>query len=153
MQLVADVEDAAALAGQLFQHHKQLLYRLRGEHRGGLVEDEQLRIGQQGANDLHPLHLAHTQGVHGAAGVGVQPVFGGLGGDALGDFRQRQRFVQAQPHVLGHGERVKQTEVLKHHADAQRPRLLRVANMHRLAVEMHRAFVGLDGAVDDLHQR
>jgi hypothetical protein len=64
-----------------------------------------------------------------------------------------QALVQAEPDVLGHGERVEQAEVLEHHADAQRPRLLRVAHVHRLAVPQHAAFVGLDRAVDDLHQR
>jgi hypothetical protein len=44
-------------------------------------------------------------------------------------------------------------KVLEHHADAQRARLLRVAHLHRLAVEVHAALVGLDRAVDDLHQR
>ncbi|WP_305807093.1 hypothetical protein, partial [Stenotrophomonas sp. YIM B06876] len=43
--------------------------------------------------------------------------------------------------------------MLEHHGDAQLPRLLRVAHLHRPAVEVHGALVGLDGAVDDLHQR
>ena len=52
-----------------------------------------------------------------------------------------------------HGQRVEQAEMLEHHADAQRPRLLRIAHHHGLAVNRHAAGVGLDGAVDDLHQR
>ena len=31
--------------------------------------------------------------------------------------------------------------------------LLRVAHLHGLAVEVHAAFVGLDRAIDDFHQR
>jgi hypothetical protein len=34
-----------------------------------------------------------------------------------------------------------------------RARLLRVAHLHRLAVDQHAAGIGLDRAVDDLHQR
>ena len=43
--------------------------------------------------------------------------------------------------------------MLEHHADAQGPRLLRVANLHRLTVELDVAFIGLDRAVNDFHQR
>ena len=153
VQLVADVQNAAPLCGQLAQHHKQLLHRLRREHRGGLVQDEQLRVGEQGADDFHPLHFAHAQCVHGALGVNVQAVLRSGVGDALGDLGQAQRLVEPQPHVLSHTEGVKQAEVLKHHADTQAPRFLRVANVRQLAVEAHLARVGLDRAVDDFHER
>ena len=153
MQLVADVQNAAAFTGKLTQHHKQLLHRLRCEHRGGLVQDEQLRVGQQSADDFHALHLAHAQCVHGTGGVNVEAVLRGGVGDALGHLGEGERLVQAQPHVLGHAERVKQAEVLKHHADAQTARLLRVADVDHLAVEANLARIGLDRAVDDLHQR
>ena len=138
---------------QLAQHDEQLLHRLRRQHRGRLVEDQQLRVGEQRADDLHPLHLAHRQRVHRPRGSMSQAVLGGLGRDAARHLGQRQARVQAEPDVLGHRQRVEQAEVLEHHADAQRARLLRVAHVHRLAVPSHAAFVGLDRAVDDLHQR
>jgi hypothetical protein len=43
---------------------------------------------------------------------------------------------------LRDGQGVKQTEMLKHHADTQLPRLLGIANMYRLAIEKHIAMVG-----------
>ena len=43
--------------------------------------------------------------------------------------------------------------MLKHHADAPCARLLGVTDVHRLPVEYDRALVGLDGAIDDFHQR
>ena len=152
MELVADVQNTAAFRGQLFQHHKEFFNCLRRQHRGRLVQNQQLRVGQQGPDDLHPLHLAHAQGVHRAAGVNVQPVFRRLGRDAAGNLGQAQAFVQPQPHIFSHRDGVKQAEMLEHHADTQRTRLLRVANMHGFAVEQHGAFVGLDRAVDDFHQ-
>ena len=153
MQLVADVENAAALCGDLAQHHKQLFDGLRREHRSGLVQNQYLGLGEQGADDFHALHLAHAQGVYRAQRVHVQPVLGGLGVDAPRHLRQGQAFVQPQPDVLGHRERVKQAEVLEHHGNAQRTRLLRVAHLHQLAVELHAALVRLDSAINDLHQR
>ena len=153
VQLVADVENAAALGRQLAQHHKELFDRLGREHRSGLVQDQQLGVGEQGADDFHALHLAHTQGVHRAQGVDVEAVFGGLGGNAAGHFGQRLALVQAQPYVFGHREGVEQAEMLEHHGNTQGACLLRVAHLHGLAVEVHAAFVGLDRAIDDFHQR
>ena len=46
MQLVADVQNAATLRGQFFKHDKQLFDGLRCQHRGGLVQDQQLRVSQ-----------------------------------------------------------------------------------------------------------
>ena len=91
--------------------------------------------------------------MHRPAGVNVQAIFGRLGVDALGDCGQAQALAQAEPDVLCHGDGVKQTEMLEHHADAQRPRLLRVADVRRLTVEQDTAAVRFDRAVDDLHQR
>ena len=153
VQLVADVQNAAALRRELLEHHKQFFYRLGREHRGRLVQDEQLRVGEQRADDFHPLHFAHTQGVHRTFGVNVQAVLGGFLADAAGHLTQAQAFVQTEPHVFGHRDGVKQIEMLEHHADAKRARLFGVAHMGHLAVKGNLAGVGLDGAVDDLHQR
>jgi hypothetical protein len=112
-------KNAAALGRQLFEHHKQLFHRLRRQHRSGLVQDQQLGLVKQRADDLHPLHLAHAQRVHRTRRVDVQPVLLRLGRDAVRHFIERQALVQAQPDVFGHGERVEQAEMLEHHADAQ----------------------------------
>ena len=61
LQLVADVEDRAALGRQALEHDEQLVGLLRRQHRGRLVEDEQLRILQQRAHDLDALALADRQ--------------------------------------------------------------------------------------------
>ncbi|MCY1541617.1 hypothetical protein D9M68_773180 [compost metagenome] len=91
--------------------------------------------------------------MHRAFGVDVQAVLGSGDVDAGADLGERERLVEPEPDVFGHGQRVEQAEVLEHHADAQCTRFLRVAHVHRLAVEHDRAFIGLDRAVDDLHQR
>ena len=141
------------MRGQLAQRGKELFNGLRGEHGSGFVQDEQARAGQQGADDFHALHFAHAERVHGAARVKRQAVGGGHFANAALHLRQRHGFVQPQPHIFGHGERVKQAEVLKHHGHAQLARLLRAVNAHALAVKAHFARIGLDGAIDDLHQR
>ena len=52
-----------------------------------------------------------------------------------------------------HYEYLKQAEMLEHHADAQGTGLLRVAHLYRPVVPVDLAAVGLDRAIDDLHQR
>ena len=91
--------------------------------------------------------------MHRAAGVDVQSVLRCFGVDALSNLGQRQTFFKSEPHVFSHCDGVKQVEVLKHHADAQSTRLFRVANVCHLAVENHLAGIGLDGAVNNFHQR
>ena len=46
VQLVRDVQNTDALTDQLVQHHKQLFHRLRCQHRSGLVQDQELGLGQ-----------------------------------------------------------------------------------------------------------
>ena len=153
VELVADVEDAAAVGGELAQGDEQALDGLRREHRSRLVEDQQLRAGQQRAHDLDPLALADRQRVHRALRVDVQTIGAGHLDDAPRDLGQRARTVESEPDVLGHGQRVEQAEVLVDHADAELARLRRAGHLHRRAVEAHLAGVGAHGAVDDLHQR
>ena len=64
VELVADVEDAAALRGELAQRLEELAHRLRRQHRRRLVHDQELRVLQQAADDLDALALADRQRVH-----------------------------------------------------------------------------------------
>jgi hypothetical protein len=73
-ELVADVEDRGAFLGELPQRVEQDLHLLRGQHRGGLVHDQQLRVLQQAADDLDPLALAGGQIAHQPVGVERQAV-------------------------------------------------------------------------------
>ena len=85
--------------------------------------------------------------------IDIQAVITRRGFHALYDLGQGNALVQTQPDVLGHGQRVKQAEVLEHHGNAQRTGFLRVTDLDRLAVHQNGAFVRFDGTIDDLHQR
>jgi hypothetical protein len=130
VELVADVEDAAALGRELAQGGEQRRDGLRREHRRGLVEDQQARPGEQGADDLDALALADGQRVHGAQRVDVQAVDARELGDPLVTSAAGTRLVQAEPDVLGDRERLEQAEVLEDHRDAQPARLLRAGDAH-----------------------
>ena len=58
VELVADVEDAAAFGREPAQRLEQLAHRLRRQHRRRLVHDQQPRVLQQAAHDLDALALA-----------------------------------------------------------------------------------------------
>ncbi len=59
----------------------------------------------------------------------------------------------AERDILGDRQRLEQREMLEHHADAVRARFRRLLRPVGLAVEVHGAAVGLQHAVDHLHQR
>ena len=127
VELVADVEDAAALGGERAQRLEQLLDGLRRQHRRRLVHDQQLRVLQQAADDLDALALAHRQRVHVPVGIERQAVVSSrpsrmrVARSPVGGVVERER------DVLGDGQRLEQREVLEHHADAESARARRVA--------------------------
>ena len=146
-------ENGHSLAGQLMQGHEQLFNRLGNEHRRRLVQNQQLRIGHQRANDLHALAFAHRELVDDGGRIDLKAVllaetlhFGRNGFDRL-FFRETER------DVFRHGQRVEKGKVLVHHRNAERTGLCRTVDLERTAVEFHAAFVRTDGAVNDLHER
>ena len=152
MQLMADVQNAATLGDKLAQDGKQLVNCLRRQHRGGLIQNQQTGFAEQGANDFHSLHFTNTERVHRPVRLQVKTIGRSFVLNAATDFGQRQRFIQTQPHVLRHAQGIKQTEMLEHHANAQSPGLLRIADVNRLAVKADIALVRLHRAVNDFHQ-
>ena len=60
-QLVGDEDDGRALIPQLFQHLEQVIRLLRGQHPGGLVEDQDAGAAIERLEDLDPLLQAHRQ--------------------------------------------------------------------------------------------
>ena len=153
VELVADVEDGAAVVGEPAQGLEELAHRLRGEHRGRLVHDQQARILQQAADDLDALALAHRQGVDVAARIDREAVALRHLDDALRELVERGLAGQGQRHVLDHGEGLEQREVLEHHADAQAARVRRALDFDLLALPEHASAARPGDAVDDLHQR
>ena len=153
VELVADVEDGATLGRELAQGLEQLLDRLRGEHRGGFVHDQQARVLQQAADDLHTLAFAHRQRMHVAARVDGQAVALGYLGDALRQCAQRRPAGQGQRHVLDHAQGLEQREVLEHHAYAQAAGVGRVGDLYFVTFPQHLSGARVRDAVDDLHER
>jgi hypothetical protein len=153
LQLVADVEDRAALLGQPAQGGEELRHLLRRQHRGGLIHDQQLGILQQAADDLDTLALAHREIMHAAVGIERQAIgLGDLDDPRLQAPAQR-RIVDGERDVLGDGQRLEQREMLERHADAQPSGEIGAGNADRAPLPANLAGIGMQHAIDDLDQR
>ena len=153
VELVRDVEHRAPLAPQRAQRVEQALAFLRGQDRGRFVEDQEPRVLHQAAHDLDPLALAHRQPPDLARGLERQAVGAADLGQPFGDLGQGRGLVERERHVLGHGQRVEEREVLEHHADAQAPRGLGVRKRDLAPLPQDAPFVGGAAAVEHLDER
>ena len=112
-----------ARIAQVLELCKKLPGLLRGEHRRGLVENQNLGPAQQRLDDFHALLEAHRDVAHHKAGLHLQIVFlphlaRHVGRLVPVDDKAFFGLV-AQHHVFGHRQLVDQHEVLMHHADAK----------------------------------
>ena len=94
MELVTDIQNAAAPGGQLAQGDKQVFNCLRCEHRGWLVKNQDFWVGQKRPHNLDPLPLANAQRVDGPGRVQLKAVVAGGLQDAFRNPGQAQVFVQ-----------------------------------------------------------
>src|SRR5258705_8182163 len=83
VELVADVENAAAFRSEAPQRAEQLAHGLRCEHRSGLVHDQKTRTLQQAAHDFDALPFAHRQAVNMTLRIDVESVIGRYLADAF----------------------------------------------------------------------
>ena len=124
VELVRDVEDRAALGASLRSVTNSVCTACGVSTEVGSSRISSFGLGHQRAHDLDALPLADRQRVHRPQRVDVEAVLAGDLADALRHLGERERLVEAEPDVLGRGQRVEQAEVLVDHADAERPRLV-----------------------------
>ncbi len=155
-QLVADEDDAPAGRGHGPERDEQLLGLLGREDRGGLVHDQDAGAAVEHLEDLDALLLPDGQLPDARPGVDAEP---DVPGDRL-DLRLGPAEVEAEPgllhaeqHVLGHGLRGHEREVLVDHADPAGDGVARRAERHGLPVEAQLSLVGLVEPGQDVHER
>ena len=157
VELVRDEEDALPLLGEILHDLHQLVDLLRSEHGGRLVEDEDLIVAIEHLENLDALLHADGDVLHLRVQIHLQPVALGQLLHLFARFLLLQeaqlcRF-RAEDDIVQHRENVDELEVLMHHADAQRRRVVGVADLHRLAVFADLALLGLIQAEQHAHQR
>ena len=155
-QLVGDQDDGLALVTQRAKDAEQVIGLGRGQHPGGLIEDEDLGAAIERLEDFDALLLADRQILDDGVGIDIEAV---VGGDALeldaglGERRREQRGILGTEHdVLDDGEIVDQHEVLVHHADAELEGMAAVGDGVGRAVDADFARVGGVEAIEDRHQ-
>ncbi len=154
MQFVGNEQNAAPFAGKLLENINELGHLRRGEHGGGLVQNQQLNILQKAADDLHALLFTHRQGVHLPVRIDRQAIFLAHRHNALAQRAHGTvfRLSQVQRDIFRDGQSVEQRKVLKHHAHSERPGLGGSLDRHLLIVPQHLTGIGLDHAIDHLHE-
>ena len=129
---------------------------LRGEHTGGLVQDQDVGAAEQGLQDLDALLHAHGQIADDGVERDVEPVVAleglDLGPGALDPGLERDAALGTQQQILQDRERLDQHEMLVDHADAGADRVLGRADRPLLAADQDGAAVGMVEAVEDVHQ-
>ena len=158
VQLVADEDDRLALLGQAPDDREELLRLLRRQHRGRLVEHEDVGAAVERLQDLDALLLADGDVLDDRARVDGQPEAGRdlvhplLGGGVVEQDAVVRRLGREHD-VLRDRHHRDQHEVLVHHPDPVLDRGPRRAEHGRLAVDQDLALVGVVEPVEDVHQR
>ena len=129
LQPMRDVDDAATIGTQLFNHPEQGAGFGIGQGIGGLVHDDDVRLERQRLGDFHHLlgadaeitdpglgRLTDLQPIQQYLGVGVEP--------GPVDFAEGIDRLATEKNVLGNGQLVQQVQFLMNDADTG---LLRVA--------------------------
>ena len=163
LKLVGDEQYAFALAGEAAHDLHELLYFLRGQHGGGLVENEYLVVAVEHFQNLDALLHADGDVLNPGVHVDVQAVFLRQGDDLFPGllFPEEAELIRlhAQDDVVQNGKHLHQLEVLMHHADAQVSGVIGIvypdlhavfpdnARLRLIQAEQHAHERGLTGAV------
>ena len=156
IELVGDEEDAFALLGKLAHGGHKLVYLLRSEDGGRLVKDKYLIIAVEHLEDLNT--LLHTDGdiLDLCVEVDVQTVFLAqrlnLGARFLLLDEAELRRLRAEDDVIKDREHLDQLEMLVHHTDLERGRVVGVVYLDFHAVLAYLARLRLVQAEENAHK-
>ena len=146
-------EHHGPLTGRPSLDPRQEIARLRrGQHRGRLVEDQQGGVAREGLHDFEPLLGAHRKTTHHLIGVERQSRVGADGAHPVCHGATVETPLAAERHVLGHGERRHEREMLVHHADAGGDGVACAREGARHAAHVDAAFVRGQHAECEAHE-
>ena len=134
-QLVGDEDDGLALAAQRSQDAEEVVDLLRRQDGRRLVEDQDVGAPVERLEDLDALSLADAEIADARLRVDLEVVLPTearqLGAGPRHPGPEPKAALDAEHDVLQHRERLHQHEVLVHHADPRRQRVLGAADAHR----------------------
>ena len=159
-EFMRDENNGSTLLLQAAHNLYQLVGFLRGEHRGGFIQDQDFRVAKQRLDNFHALLGSHREVLDASIGIDVEtethrhlPYFFTCRVQVqhADSFRPLHGF-ETQSHGLRHGKDRDQHEVLVHHPDPRCHRIGGVLEVHYFPVDADFAFFGLVQAVEDIHQ-
>ena len=160
LEPVGDIEDGRAGGGKAAHLVEQPGGFGGGDHRGRLVEDQDFRFGDERLGNFDDLLARDAERADQRAGIdlGEAEIGKHARGDAVrlgpvDDEREPARRHAPEQHILRDAEMRQQRLFLVDRADAERHRIGRAGDRHRLAVEQDFAAVGTGCARQHLHQR
>ena len=153
MELVGDDDEGLAVGLHVAHDGEQLVRLLRGQHGGGLVQDQNIGTAVQHLDDLHGLLLGNRHIIDLHVRVDIEAVLITDVLDLLTCIVQVKLALQAEDDILGGGEQIDQLEVLVDHADTQIEGILGRCDGHRLVVDVDLPLVGEIDAGEHVHQR
>ena len=135
------------------QRREQELRFSRCQHRRRLVEHQDFGVTAQALDDLDSLAQARGEIGDAIVGVDLQAVLLADLTNPAAYLRRVQAPRVAECHVLPHGQRLDEAEVLVDHRDAATRSLDGIDDLDHFAVQSDLARVGQDQADQHLHQR
>ena len=153
MHCMLDDADRHALLAQPGQHTQHVIAFLPAQAGQGLVEEQQAGVARQGAGQLHQAKLLVGE----LAGGHARPVLQSHlmerpHGRGDGVAVRQAGAVGSDDHVVEHGEAGEAAHHLERAANTHAADLEGLAAQHLLAVELGRAFVGREHAVQHVEQ-
>ena len=154
-QLVGDQHHRVAVVREAAHEGERLDRLLVGQHRGGLVQDEDPGAEQQHLEDLDALLLGDGERADDGARVDLEAHVSRLRRHRFSGVARAahpQRVAAGEHDVLGDGEALHQLVVLVDHADAELGGIGRRGDGGGPAVDRDGSFVGRIEPAGDVHQ-
>ena len=155
MQLVRDYDYRLAVLFHVAHDFEEALRLLRGQHRGGLVQYEDIRAAVKHLDYLERLLLGDGHIVDLLIGIDLEPVAPADIGHLAADILQikAEALVKSEHDVLRRGKHVHELEMLMDHADVQIERILGGIYYDGLPFDLDMPLVGEIDAGEHVHQR
>ena len=150
---MCDDDDGLSGVAHIAQHGEKLVRLLRGEHGGGLVQNEDVRPAVEHLDDLDGLLLRNGHVVDLLIGVDVEPVFVADLFDLFAGFGNVELAFKAEDDILRCGEKINELEVLVDHTDAKVESVLGRGDGDGLVVDIDLSLIGEVDAGEHIHQR
>ena len=154
MHFVGNDDNGFAVVTHVPQNGKELLRLLRGEHCGGLVQNQDVRAPVEHLDNFHRLLLGDGHIVDLLVGIHVKAIGIADGLDLLGHLVNVQptRLLQTQDNVLRRAEHIHQLEMLMNHADAVTEGISGRADHDLLAVNVNLSLIRKINTGEHIHK-